>query len=85
MGRSRRLGSKLITDNYLGSGNIPDKWKQMFNPQEVHPVYKTFTNKCVKRENKRLNLNNVNIQICVLMNASFFFHCAKRSYSLKDS
>ena len=83
MGRSRRLGSKLITDNYLGSGNIPDKWKQMFNPQEVHPVYKTFTNKCVKRENKRLN--NVNIQIRVLMNASFFFHCAKRSYSLKDS
>ena len=79
MGRSRRLGSKLITDNYLGSGNIPDKWKQMFNPQEVHPVYETFTNKCVKRE------NNVNIQICVLMNASFFFHCAKRSYSLKDS
>ena len=83
MGRSRRLGSKLITDNYLGSGNIPAKWKQMFNPQEVHPVYKTFTNKCVKRENKRLN--NVNIQIRVLMNASFFFHCAKRSYSLKDS
>ena len=83
MGRSRRLGSKLITDNYLGSGNIPDKWKQMFNPQEVHPVYETFTNKCVKRENKRLN--NINIQICVLMNASFFFHCAKRSYGLKDS
>ena len=28
----RRLRAKLIADNYLGSGNIPAKWKQMFNP-----------------------------------------------------